>query len=61
MKTEALGGWNAHAGREQAYVDAGLWRTDSLVDVIRRQRELAPDGVCYFDDAGQWSWATSTA
>jgi acyl-CoA synthetase len=51
------GGWNTHAGREQAYIDAGYWRPDTLVDVIRGHAATQPNGVAYYDGDVPWSWS----
>ncbi len=53
----APGGWNAHAGRETSYIDAGHWRSESLVDVIRLNRKANADGVAYVEGTTIWSWA----
>ena len=53
---DAPGGWNAHAGREDAYMAAGHWRAESLVDIVRDNRLAKPNSFAYVEGTERWTW-----
>jgi len=53
----APGGWNGHADREAAYMAAGYWRAESLVDIVRANCVAKPNGAAYVEGVDRWTWA----